>query len=86
MDNRIGAQLYTVRDYTKTAEDLENTFAKLKVIGYKTVQLSGIGDIPAEKIRELLEKYELEPICTHRNCDEYLEKLDFIIDFHKNKN
>ena len=83
MDNRIGAQLYTVRDYTKTAEDLENTFAKLKEIGYKTVQLSGIGDIPAEKIRELLEKYELEPICTHRNCDEYLEKLDFIIDFHK---
>ena len=83
MDHRIGAQLFTVRDFTKTAEDLEETFRKLKEIGYQTVQLSGIGPISGEKIRELCQKYQMEPICTHRSAQEYLETTEAAIDFHK---
>ena len=38
MDKRIGAQLYTVRDYTKTLEDFDKTLEKVAAIGYKSVR------------------------------------------------
>ena len=57
MDKRIGAQLYTVREYTQTAEAMEETFRKLKEIGYQTIQLSAVGPIPAEQVRMLCDKY-----------------------------
>lgn len=83
MDKRIGAQLYTVRDYTQTADGLEETFRKLKEIGYQTVQLSAIGSMEAEVVRDLCQKYQIEPICTHRSPQEYLENLDASIAYHK---
>ncbi len=38
---KIGAQLYTVRDYCKTPEALAETLKKVADIGYTTVQVSG---------------------------------------------
>ena len=46
MDKRIGAQLYTVREFAKTKEDLEKTFVKLKEIGYT------VGNIDATVIAQ----------------------------------
>ncbi len=83
MDKRIGAQLYTVRDYTKTKEDFENTIAKLSEIGYKAVQLSGIGPIDAEDVKNICDRYNMIPVCTHRSMDEYLNNLGWSIDYHK---
>ena len=83
MDKRIGAQLYTLRDYCKTKEDLEETFKKLKSIGYKTVQLSAIGDIDPHDIRALCDKYELEPICTHKGYNDYIDNLEGMNEYHK---
>ena len=40
MDQRIGAQGYTIRDFIKTPEDLETSLKKLKDIGYQAIQLS----------------------------------------------
>ena len=39
----IGAQLFTVRDYTKTPDDLRQTFAKVRALGYEAVQASALG-------------------------------------------
>ena len=83
MDKRIGAQLYTVRDYVKTKEDFDLSLKKLSDIGYKAVQLSGIGEIEAEDIREICDKYKITAVCTHRSMDEYLNNLEWSIDFHK---
>ena len=83
MDKRIGAQLYTVREYTQTAEAMEETFRKLKEIGYQTIQLSAVGPIPAEQVRMLCDKYGLEAICTHKGPKDYLENLDETIAYHK---
>ena len=38
---KLGAQLFSVRSFLKTEEDLKETFAKIKSIGYENVQLSG---------------------------------------------
>lgn len=83
MDKRIGAQLYTVREYTQTAEAMEETFQKLKDIGYQTIQLSAVGPVPAEQVKLLCEKYSLEPVCTHKGAKNYLENLEETIAYHK---
>lgn len=41
---RIGAQLYTVRDFCKTLEDFSETLKRIADIGYTTVQVSGTCD------------------------------------------
>lgn len=83
MDKRIGAQCYTIRDFIKTEKDLDESLKKLKDIGYQTVQLSGIGPIEPEIIKELCDKYGLEVICTHRGQEDYLENLEETIRYHK---
>ncbi|MEE1014298.1 MAG: sugar phosphate isomerase/epimerase [Clostridia bacterium] len=83
MDKRIGAQGYTIRDFIKTAEDLEASLKKLKDIGYQTIQLSGLGPIDPQAVRNLLKKYDIEPICTHRAPDEYLNRLEETIALHQ---
>ena len=47
---KIGAQLYTVRDYTQTEIDFAKTIKRIATIGYKQVQISAIGPIPAQTI------------------------------------
>ena len=50
---QLGAQMFTVREYTKNTKDLLETFAKLKAIGYDAVQVSAIGaDIPVEAVAD----------------------------------
>lgn len=83
MDKRIGAQLYTVRDFVQTKEDFEKSLEKLSKIGYKAIQLSGIGPIDAKDIKAACDKYNMIPVCTHRSMDEYLNNLDWSINFHK---
>ena len=83
MDKRIGAQLFTLRASCKTAEDLDASFAKLQKIGYKTIQVSGIGPIPAKVVRETADKYGLEIVCTHRGLDDFKDNLDGVIEDHK---
>ena len=83
MDNRIGAQYYTIRDFCQTLNDFELSCKKVSQIGYKTVQLSGIGDFSGDDIKKILDKYNLTAICTHRPANNYLENIDEEIKFHK---
>ncbi len=83
MDKRIGAQLYTLRDFCKTAEDLDSTLERVSAIGYKILQVSGVGPIPAKEIREIADKYNLEIKLTHRGFPEFTKNLDALVEFHK---
>ena len=40
---KIGAQMYTIRDYLKNPEDIEASLRKIKSMGFDLVQISGIG-------------------------------------------
>ena len=50
---KLGAQFYSIRDLTKTPADLRSTFGKIKDIGYEVVQMSAIGPIAPEELRDI---------------------------------
>ena len=83
LDRRIGAQLYTVREQCKDAKGLDETLARLAAIGYKTVQISAVGPISASEIRSICASHGMEIICTHKSLDDYENKIDEMIAFHK---
>ncbi|MBE7042802.1 MAG: sugar phosphate isomerase/epimerase [Ruminococcaceae bacterium] len=84
MDQRIGAQMYTVTSFCQTEKDFEESLSKLSKIGYQVVQLSGISwDIPATRIKELCDQYGMTVACTHMPMNFYEEKMDWVIDYHK---
>ena len=65
----IGINLYSVRDYCKTAEDLDKTLGRLATIGYKAVQVSGIGPIDTTTVKQLLDTHNLICCATHERID-----------------
>ena len=80
---KLGAQFYSIRTETQTAQGLENSFAKIKEIGYENVQLSAIGPIAAEDIQRISNQYELPIVCTHSPYDRILNDTDALIREHK---
>lgn len=80
---KLGAQLYTLRDYIKTYEDCEATFKYLNDIGINVIQISGIGPIPAEKVAYLVEKYNMDVCVTHTSFDRMRTDLDTVMKEHK---
>ncbi len=62
---QIGAQLYTVRDFCKTPEELAETLKKIAAIGYRTVQVSGTCAFEAEWLRARLQENGLRCVLTH---------------------
>ncbi|UKI35372.1 MAG: hypothetical protein L6V93_14505 [Clostridiales bacterium] len=84
LDRRIGAQYYTLREFLQYKKKiLTKPAKKVSEIGYKVVQLSGLGDISANNVKEITDKYSLLPVLTHRPYKEFEENLDGLIDYHK---
>lgn len=83
MSNKIGAQYFTIRDFSQTLEGFDMACKKVSQIGYKYVQLSGIGDFSAQEIKPILDRYGLKTICTHRPAENYIKNLESEIEFHK---
>lgn len=63
--SQVAAQLYTVRDFCKTAADLAETLKKIRAIGYPAVQISGVGPIPEKDIVRMLNAEGLVCCATH---------------------
>lgn len=62
---RVGAQLYTVRAFTKTPEDLAETLKRIADIGYRTVQVSGTCPYEPAWLSDRLRENGLECVITH---------------------
>lgn len=81
---QLGAQMYTVREYTKTSQALRETLQKLAKIGYKAVQVSAIGKgIPAQDVANYLDETGLICAATHVGFDDLLGDIDTVIANHK---
>ena len=79
----MGIQLYTLRDFIQNAEDFDNTLARLEKLGVKDVQISGIGDIPADVQGEIVRKHGMNVCVTHKGFERMLTDLDAMITEHK---
>lgn len=80
---KLAAQLYTVREYTKTEEDFEATLKKLSEIGYEAVQVSAIGPIAPERVADISQKYNMTICATHVPLSRIVDDTDALIEEHK---
>ena len=79
-----GAQLYSVRTLLQTAESMDAALGQLREIGYTSVQMSGQStDIPAETVRDLLDKHHLICPSTHGSFKDFEENLPEVVRVHK---
>ncbi|WP_338045972.1 sugar phosphate isomerase/epimerase [Paenibacillus sacheonensis] len=80
----MAAQLYTLRDYLKTPEDMAATLKRVKEIGYNAVQVSGIGPIGHRELKALTDREGLEICATHVGYADLTTRIDEIIEQHHN--
>jgi sugar phosphate isomerase/epimerase len=78
---KIGLQLYTVRDQMKA--DFDGTIAKVAQIGYKEVEFAGYFDHTGQQVRAACDKNALTAISTHVQYDELDEKFPSVIETSK---
>ena len=82
-DIKLGAQLYTLRDYIQNYEDAEKTFSYLDSIGINTIQISAFGPIEPEKVAYLVDKYSMDVCVTHTSFDRMLSDTEAVVREHK---
>ena len=80
---KIGAQLYTVREFTQTTQDFASTIKKVAAMGYDSVQVSGIGaDIPVQEVAEICKANNIEIAITHTALDRIINDTQQVIKDH----
>ena len=79
----IAAQLYTLRDYLKTPDQMPETLGKVKAMGYKAVQVSGLGPVEPLRLKEMADEAGLKICATHISYDRLRNELDKVIEEHK---
>lgn len=80
--DQVALQLYTLRDHLQTPGDVQRTLQRVAAIGYRAVQVSGLGPIGDDEVRRILEGEGLTLCATHeppetilRRPQEVVEKL-----------
>lgn len=80
---KIAVQLFTLRDYLKTFEDIRATLRKIKEIGYNAIEPAGFGSIEIDRIKEIIDENELQVCSTHTSFESICDETDRVIKEHK---
>ena len=80
---RVAAQLYTLREFTKTPKDIAETLRRVRNIGYQAVQLSGLGPVDASELARMLQGEGLTAAATHVSWKELNEDFGRVVDNHR---
>ena len=81
-ETQIAAQLFTIRDFTKTLDDFAASMAKIRQIGYRAVQVSQIGDIADADVKRICDENGLTICNTHVSVDDLLNQPEAVIEQH----
>jgi Xylose isomerase-like TIM barrel. len=79
---KLGAQLYTLRTYTQTEKDFAFSMKEVAEIGYTEVQISAVGPIGAEKIRQICDENGLKIALTHTDPNRIINDTAAVIAEH----
>ncbi len=79
----VGAQLYTVREFTQTLPGVAETLNKVADIGYTAIQISAFGPVDPQEVARLVQDSGLTVAGTHVSWDRFLNELDAVIAEHK---
>jgi sugar phosphate isomerase/epimerase len=80
---KIGAQLYTLRDYCTNLEDFANTLKKVAEIGYTVVQVSGVCQYEPEWLANELKKNGLKCALTHWGANDIKDNTVEVLNKHR---
>jgi sugar phosphate isomerase/epimerase len=78
--NQVAAQLYTVRDFIKTPQDIAASMKKIRAIGYEAVQVSGMGPIDEAELMKILDGEGLVCCATHEPTLKILDEPQAIVE------
>lgn len=78
----LGAQLYTLRDYLQNPRDIARSLARVAKMGYKTLQVSGLGKIDPGELRKICDAEGLSIAITHSDMNRILTDTDRLIEEH----
>jgi sugar phosphate isomerase/epimerase len=81
--NVLGAQLYTVREFTHTIEGVAEALKKVADIGYTAIQISGFGPVDPKEVAVLVKDNGLTVASTHMGWNRFQNELDAVIAEHK---
>lgn len=79
MVDKIGLQLYTVRDQMELS--VENTLATVSNIGYQEVEFAGYFDYSATALKRLLDQNGLTSPSTHISLSQARDDIDALIEY-----
>ncbi len=90
MASKLAVQMYTIRDFTQTAEGLAESLEKIRAIGYEAVQFSSVAavesatpEVSTAELAHMLTDNGLKCIATHRGWDALLHRTEDEIAFHQ---
>lgn len=79
----LAAQLYTLREFLKTPEDIAKSMKKVREMGYQAVQVSGIGPIEPAALKRIMDDEGLTICATHVAFNRLRDETQAVIDEHK---
>ena len=77
--SQVAIQLYTLRDFCKTAADFAVSMKKVREIGYTSVQISGVGPSPEAELVAMCKAEGLTICATHESGAAILDDTDKVI-------
>ncbi|MBP3369954.1 MAG: sugar phosphate isomerase/epimerase [Clostridia bacterium] len=80
MYTKLGLQVYTVRDYIKDEQSMEDTFKRLAEMGYSELHTAGY---ESETFARLADKYGLSVVGTHYSLDKIVNNVEETVALHK---
>ncbi len=83
MASCIGAQLFTLRDFIQTPEDIAKSMKKVREIGYEAVQVSAMGPIDKKELRKILDGEGIKCAATHIGFEEMRDDTERVVEEHK---
>lgn len=83
MTTQIAAQLYTVRDFTKTEADIAETIKKVRQLGYEAVQCSALGPISPAELKNIVDGEGITICATHTDYARMRDEPQAVIDEHQ---
>lgn len=78
----LGVQMFTLRQFTQSVDDLAFAITRIREIGYRSIQVSAFGDIPPSETARICKSAGVAIGGTHVAWDRFRFDLDRVIDEH----
>lgn len=74
---KVSLQLYSLREQFKSG--VPETLAKVKQMGFTTIEMGGTYGMPPTEFKTLLDKYGLRPVSMHAGYEKLRDDIDSVI-------